>query len=325
MQLFEIEENEAGQRLDKYLKKKLSQAPQSFLYKMLRKKNIILNGKKADGSEKLNLGDEVKLFLSDETIEKFSQPREAEDELMQKYPVTDLDIIYETKDILVINKPAGMLSQKARPEDISANEYMIGYLLKSGEITPEALATFKPSICNRLDRNTSGILIAGKTLTGLQSMAEQLKQRSLGKYYRCLVSGRITESSEITGWLRKDEDSNQVSVSDQEIPGSSFIRTGYVPVEQIGDYTLLEVHLITGRSHQIRAHLSSIGHPIVGDAKYGNKRVNESFRRSCKLNGQLLHACRMELADGTVIEAPLPEKFVQALAVARKTEQKRKT
>ena len=325
MKILKIQENEAGQRLDKYLKKYLNQAPGSFLYKMLRKKNIVLNGKKADGSEKLKVADEIKLFFSDETIEKFSQPSIDTNTLQQQYPTTKLDIIYEDNDILVINKPAGMLSQKAVPEDISANEYIIGYLLESKAVTPEELKTFKPSICNRLDRNTSGLLIAGKSLAGLQNMAQQLKHRNLGKYYRCLVKGKITGEMEINGWLKKDEITNKVTIYKEEVADSSYIQTGYRSIEQFDNYTLLEVHLITGRSHQIRAHLASIGHAIVGDTKYGNKAVNEIFRKNCKLKGQLLHAYRMEFPKETakmkedVIIAPLPEKFLQVLEYIRST------
>lgn len=313
MQVLEIQENEAGQRLDKYLKKRLSQAPGSFLYKMLRKKNILLNGKKADGSEKLQVHDQVKLFLSDETIDKFSASAPDTEKLKQQYPRTKLEILYEDQDILVINKPAGMLSQKAAPDDISANEYIIGYLLDTGAVTPAELATFKPSVCNRLDRNTSGILIAGKTLSGLQNMAAQLKQRSMGKYYQCLVTGVIETEQEISGYLTKDSSANMVKIRPNQTAGSSYIRTGYRPLEQFPGFTLLEVHLITGRSHQIRAHLASIGHPIVGDQKYGSPFVNERYKKHCGLRGQLLHACRMELSDGTVIKAPLPESFARAL------------
>lgn len=318
MQIWEIKENEAGQRLDKYLKKCLPQAPSGFLYKMLRKKNIILNGRKTDGSEKLYAKDQLKIFLSDETISKFSKEVMDMEALQSQYPVTALTVLHEDKDILIINKPAGMLSQKACPADISANEYIIGYLLREGAISPEELSTFKPSVCNRLDRNTSGILIAGKTLRGLQHMAEQLKEHSLGKYYCCLVQGAVTKEQEITGWLTKDKKSNKVTISPTEQEGASFIKTGYRPLRQAGAYTLLEVHLYTGRSHQIRAHLASKGHPIVGDLKYGNPTVNEIFRKNCNIRGQLLHACRMEFADGRVVKAPLPENFQKALEFAAK-------
>lgn len=314
MQIWEVGTLEAGQRLDKYLRKKLQKAPGSFLYKMLRKKNIVLNGKKADGSEKLALKDQVKVFLADETIRKFSEAVPEAGELAVQYPVTELNILYEDQDILAINKPAGMLSQKAVPEDVSANEYIIGYLLHTGAVTPQELLTFKPSVCNRLDRNTSGILIAGKTLFGLQRMAERLKEHSLGKYYCCLVVGRVMESQKVTGWLLKDDASNKVDIYWEEKPGSSFIRTGYRPIKQAGNYTLLEVRLYTGRSHQIRAQLASVGHPIVGDGKYGNPAVNEIFRKSLGIKGQLLHAWRLEFDDGTVIKAPLPEYFKRAIS-----------
>lgn len=314
MKCFQINSNEAGQRFDKYLKKLLSRAGGSFIYKMLRKKNITLNGKKADGSEKLTIGDEVKIFLSDETFEKFSSAVSLlPGSLETQYPNVLLDIVFEDSDILIINKPAGMLSQKAESEDISANEYIIGYLLSSGQLQPEELATFRPSICNRLDRNTSGLLIAGKSLRGLQEMAQQLNSRSMKKYYRCLVKGHITEKREINGWLFKDKALNIVQISEKKTPDSRYIRTAYLPIAYYGNYTLLEVHLITGRSHQIRAHLASIGHPIVGDAKYGDKKTNQIFAKEMKLHGQLLHAYRMKLADGREFCAPLSLEFQQAV------------
>ncbi len=312
MKNFQINDNEAGQRFDKYLKKLLSQAPGSFIYKMLRKKNITLNGKKADGSEKLNNGDEVKLFISDETFEKFSVTETI------TYPYLKLDIIYEDDDILIINKPVGMLSQKAAMEDISANEYIIGHLLKNGSITQEDLTTFRPSICNRLDRNTSGLLIAGKSLKGLQQMSEQLKDRSMEKYYLCLVKGRIETPQLIEGWLWKDEQQNKVKIYKEQQADSKYIKTGYVPLTVFENFTLLEVHLITGRSHQIRAHLSSMGHPIVGDSKYGNKKINILFAKSVKLHSQLLHACRMKFSDGREFTAPLSREFQEAISFIEK-------
>lgn len=316
MKCFQIKPNESGQRLDKYLKKLLSQAGSSFIYKMLRKKNITLNGKKADGSEKLKVGDEVKLFLSDETFEKFSASLPVSAKIQKtQYPRAALDIVFEDEDILIINKPAGMLSQKARAEDVSANEYIIGYLLATGQLKQEELATFRPSVCNRLDRNTSGLLIAGKSLRGLQQMARQLNSRSMQKYYRCLVKGRVTGTCEIDGWLCKEETLNKVQVSKKELPNSKYIKTAYHPIDFYGNYTLLEVHLITGRSHQIRAHLASIGHPILGDSKYGDQKINRIFAGKMKLHGQLLHAYRMKLADGREFCAPVGREFQQAIRI----------
>lgn len=312
MKTITISKNEAGQRLDKLLSKYLNLAPKSFLYKMLRKKNITLNGKRADGSEKTAIGDEVKLFLSDETIGKFSSV-----EIPDAHG--NLDIIYEDENILLINKPCGMLSQKARPSDISLVEHLISYLLREGSVTEASLAVFRPSICNRLDRNTSGIVAAGKSLAGLQAMAEVFKDRSLHKYYLCLAEGRISKERLIEGYLTKNETVNQVRITEKpDGKDSLLIRTKYRPVSVCEEATLLEVELITGRSHQIRAHLASIGHPILGDAKYGNPGTNERMRQRFGLKYQLLHSWRLELPklsgelsdlSGKVFTARPPEQF----------------
>lgn len=315
MQSFQIGSNEKDQRFDKYLKKLLQKASGSFIYKMLRKKNITLNGKKADGSEKLKQGDEVKLFLSDETIQKFSK---GAPDVSACYPYTPLEIIYEDKDILAINKPVGMLSQKAGSGDISANEYIIGYLLKEQELTEQDLLTFRPSVCNRLDRNTSGLLVAGKSLRGLQDMAKQLNSRLVEKYYRCFVKGKAQGAQALEGWLSKDGESNQVTLSRQESPGSKYIKITYVPVAHYrlgeqGVATLLEVQLITGRSHQIRVQLAAAGHPVIGDQKYGDRAANEWFARKLHVRSQLLHAYRMKFPDGKELIAPLNGEFQRVI------------
>lgn len=316
MRALVVTEQEAGQRLDKLLAKYLNLAGKGFIYKMLRKKNITLNGKKCDGSEKLAVGDEIKLFLSDETIEKFSQTS------IQKVKETALDILYEDEHILLINKPSGMLSQKAKETDESLVEYVISYLLKTGFLSPETLKTFRPSVCNRLDRNTSGLIVAGKSLAGLQIMASVFKDRSIHKYYQCVVKGNLTEKKIITGFLTKDEKTNQVTISKEERKGSSAIMTEYEPLAHTKkddrEYTLLKVTLITGRTHQIRAHLASIGHPIVGDYKYGDAKVNETARKQYGIRSQMLHSFQIlfpELPEplnylsGRTFSAPLPAEF----------------
>lgn len=317
MKAYIINENEAGQRFDKYLRKLLKEAPGSFVYKMLRKKNIVLNAKKADGTEKLLAGDEVKLFLADETFAKFQGECLPAASVQAQYPYRPLDIIYEDADWLILNKPAGMLSQKADVNDISANELVIGYLLQKQVITPESLTTFKPSICNRLDRNTSGLLTAGKTLKGLQELSCAFKERSVQKYYQCMVTGQIQAGKRLQGYLTKNEATNQVVISQTETEDASYIETEYEPLAVYSHATLLSVHLITGRTHQIRAHLASIGHPIIGDIKYGAEKVNQRWRKEAGVNRQLLHAYRMVLTDGRVIEAELPKDFVHALDYAK--------
>ena len=295
MQEIIVSANEAGQRFDKLLAKYLNEAPKSFLYKMLRKKNIVLNGKKATGNEKLEVGDSIKLFLADETIEKFSK-------VQIQHTKKKLDVIYEDEHILLINKPVGMLSQKADAKDESLVEHIISYMLDSGQLTETDLRSFKPSICNRLDRNTSGLVVAGKSLIGLQRMGELFKERSLKKFYRCLVAGEVKEKQYIKGYLEKDEQTNKVTISKKPFGEALPIETEYEPIWSNGKVTLLEVHLITGRTHQIRAHLASIQHPILGDYKYGSKKINDRFKEAYGLESQLLHAYRLELP---VMEAPL--------------------
>ena len=201
MKLITVHEQEEGQKLLKLLGSYLKEASGGFLHKMLRKKNITLNGKKADGSEKLKAGDEIRLFLSDETYEKFAGKQQTAKE---QFPTAKLDILYEDSHVLLVNKPAGMLTQKAAYKDVSLNEYVLGYLSKSGQWSPEEKA-FRPSVCNRLDRNTSGIVICGKSMIGLQRMAELLQDRSLHKYYLCLIHGAMKEGQRLEGWLRKNE------------------------------------------------------------------------------------------------------------------------
>lgn len=308
---------EAGQRLDKFLGKYLQYASKSFLYKMMRKKNITLNDKRAEGNEKLQEGDFVKLWLSDETIEKFSMGEETERNLAIEQ-LEELDILYEDENILIVNKPAGMLSQKARPEDISLVEHIAAYLLQSGSIKKEQLAGFRPGICNRLDRNTSGIIVAGKTVSGLQKMGEMFKERSLDKYYYCIVKGIVKEKKQIEGYLHKNHNHNKVTIHTEPVEGAEYIKTQYEPIEctenENGAFTLLRVKLITGRSHQIRAHLQSIGHPIVGDGKYGDVIVNKYFKKHFKLKHQLLHAGELVFPQTIerkemIIKAPLPSYF----------------
>lgn len=300
MRTLEITTKDAGQRLDKYLAKYMEQAPKSFFYKMLRKKNIKLNGKKAEGNERLQAGDVISLYLSEETIEGFRLSKRSA--VLPEKSMKKLEIIYEDEDILIVNKPVGVLSQKADRDDVSLIEYIDQYLAGEDEV-------FRPGICNRLDRNTSGLVVAGKSVQGLQWMNQLFRERNLKKYYLCVVHGRIRSESKLQGYLYKDEKKNKVTVFRQKKEGAGYIETEYTPLcygcWNGEEYTLLRVHLITGKSHQIRAHLSSIGCPIIGDVKYGDTRDCQQMKKAFGLRCQLLHAWKLEFREPLY----LPEKY----------------
>ncbi len=343
MQSVIIGKNQAGQRMDKFLQKYLPNAGTGFLYKMLRKKNITLNGKKAEGKELLNQGDEIRFFFSDETFAAFSGQDGAEvasscagsktQGLIADYKkayqqLKGIEILLETEDVLILNKPAGILTQKAKPGDLSLNEWLIGYLLEKQKLTAEELHTFHPSVCNRLDRNTSGIVLCGKSLKGSQALSFLIKERLIGKFYRTICLGRVDTAQTLEGYLNKNEKTNKVTLHKTASDKSdSYICTRYVPITTGKLYTLLEVELITGKTHQIRAHLASIGHPLIGDYKYGNCTTNDKWKKCSGLEYQLLHAYRVEfpascpqlpdLAGQTVV-ADYPVLFKQILTTVEK-------
>ena len=311
MQELRIGPNEAGQRLDKYLHKALPAAPNSLLYQQLRKKNLTLNKKKAEGKEILKEGDVIQCFFSQETFEKFLG-RSALSDRIQAYrnayqKLRGIEILYEDENFLFLNKPVGVLSQKAAAQDLSINEWLIGYLLGNGKIKEPELETFSPSVCNRLDRNTSGIVLCGKSLIGLQALSALLKERGMEKYYHCICKGRIREEKTIEGFLIKDEKENRVMILKEAAAGASPILTRYVPLEASQNHTLLEVELITGKTHQIRAHLSSMGHPILGDSKYGGAVSEREKHLGIQAKSQLLHAHHVCFPSKEEVENQWPE------------------
>ncbi|MCR5702894.1 MAG: RluA family pseudouridine synthase [Lachnospiraceae bacterium] len=344
MQKLVIDSNNEGQRLNKYLAKYLDAAPMSFIYKMLRKKNIKLNGSKADGNELLAQDDYIEIYMADETIAKFRKSESLAGESVSKptisnnskdnEPLKDIEIIYEDKDILILNKPVGILSQKAKVDDYSLNERIVEYYKQREDIDE----MFTPSACNRLDRNTSGIILAGMSYQGTRILSKMLKERTLSKYYLTIVKGNIEKPATIKGFLTKKETHNQVIIyltkedaNKAGIESPAYIETRYEPLEhgsvddgrRTYDVTLLKVELITGKTHQIRAHLRSIGHPILGDGKYGHKDINAYMRKELDLKHQLLHAYEIQFPkdvgalskelSGKEFVAELTEEFSKIL------------
>lgn len=310
MKEIRITKNEENQRLDKFLLKYMNKASKGFLYKMLRKKRIKYNGGRAEGSELLKAGDTLQLYLAEETISSFMEEKTVAEAKRH------FAIVYEDDDILVVSKPAGLLTHPEKSSDKDTLiDQILYYLYQKGQYLPEADSSFTPALCNRLDRNTSGIVIAGKTLKGVQAVNEAIRSHKLDKYYLTLVAGEIREAGEITAYLTKDEEKNQVRISKREGSGKKTM-TKYRPLACAKGYTLLEIHLITGKTHQIRAHMQSIGHPVVGDRKYGSEYSNQKFREEYALSNQFLHAIRVEWKEkdgplgylyGKEMTAPLPK------------------
>ncbi|MBO4267218.1 MAG: RluA family pseudouridine synthase [Lachnospiraceae bacterium] len=286
-----ISENDEGRRLDKYLRTLLCNCGPSFIYKMLRKKNIVLNDLKASGKELLGKGDSIKLYFANDTYEKFTKRS-----LNVIRPDTQMPpVIYEDEDIMIVDKPSGMLSQRSKETDISLNEICLSYMYQKKDPTEGSEEVFVPSICNRLDRNTSGLVTFAKTYRGARALSEAFRNRTVHKYYECIVEGRIDEDIRLAGSLVKDEKTNKVSVS-SDMSGD-YIETHIHPIKPGDKLSRLEILLITGKTHQIRAHLASIGHPILGDNKYGNRSVNEQYRRSFGIDSQMLACCRLEFPE----------------------------
>lgn len=318
MKKIDIQKNQAGGRLDKFLFKYLDRAGTSFVYKMLRKKNITLNGKKADGSEKLSAGDEIRIFFSDDTLAKFCS--EGQDFYVSSFSWenTGLSVIYEDENVLFFNKPEGMLSQKAKDTDVSVNEYAIDYLLSTHKMSATDFHTFKPSVCNRLDRNTTGLITVGASLQGTRALSLGFKERTFDKYYLCIVAGKVTGASKICGSLKKNEKTNKVVVTTQDKNDGSYIETFYEPIYTTNEFSVLKVKLITGKTHQIRAHLAYIGYPLIGDTKYGNPKVNDFYRKTYGVKNQLLHSFELHFPEmegclcnlsGRVFRADVPRIY----------------
>ena len=276
-----VGENDAGQRLDKFMSKYFLSMPQSLLYKYIRKKCVRANGKHVKENYQLQAGDELCFYIRDEFFET-PPPEQAFLSVTPK-----LNIVYEDENILLVNKPAGLVvhdDESNTPNTLIAQ--IQSYLYQKGEYTPERENTFAPALCNRIDRNTEGIVIAAKNAQTLRIMNQKIKDREIRKSYLCLAFGRFSKASgEARAYLRKDENKKQVTVCDTPLTGGRTIVTRYQVLGYKDGVSLVEVDLVTGRTHQIRAHLAHLGHPLVGDGKYGknadNKRAGRTYQALC--------------------------------------------
>ena len=308
-----ISKNDGGQRADKFLIKYFSKAPKGFVYKMLRKKRIKLNGSRAEGGEMLAEGDRIQMYLSDETIGGFREEKRI------NRSASPLSVIYEDENIIVADKPAGTLSHAESPDDRDTLiDRVLSFLNEKGEYDPGRENSFVPALCNRLDRNTSGIVIAGKTAEALRQLNEAVKNKDIKKYYLALVCGKMENGGRLEDFYEKDGSLNKAKIGGKT---GKRIATVYSPVKTAEGYSLAEAELITGKSHQIRAHLASAGFPIIGDVKYGIKADNDRFRKTAGVKRQMLHAYRLRLGgrsgelaylNGKEFRSDVPEDFKRA-------------
>ena len=315
-----VSEKDGKRRIDKVVRKIRSGAPLSFIYKMFRKKDVKVNSKRVDINYIINPGDEIEIYITDEYLNKFKENKEI------KITKNDLNIIYEDENIIVIDKPSGILVSNGDKE-ITMQMKVSSYLYQKGDIDSSNITNFNPSPAHRLDRNTSGIIFFGKNEIALQELYKLFLERDLiEKRYLALVSGITSISGTINKNLIKDDKTGIVKVTSSNL-GKTAI-TKYVKKEEFKNkYSLLDLELITGRTHQLRVHLSYIRHPIIGDSKYGDFKVNKEFEKEFGLNSQFLHSYyfKFKQIDGYLsylsnkeFTSKLPKKYNNILNELRK-------
>ncbi|MGI5958342.1 MAG: RluA family pseudouridine synthase [Massiliimalia sp.] len=272
MKTFIIKENDQGQRLDKFLSKSVPLLPKSLLYKSIRKKRIKVNGKKCELNYKLCLGDQLDLYLNDEFFP-------VQESLPFLAVPSKIDVVYEDEQILLVNKPQGLVVHEDNDNTLDTLIHRVQhYLYDQGEYHPEDELSFAPALCNRIDRNTCGMVIVAKTAAALRILNEKIKNREITKKYLCLVAGTPSpKQATLTHYLQKDSSKNQVTLYDKPRPNAKTAITQYQVLESRGNLSLVEVNLKTGRTHQIRAHMAYIGHPLLGDGKYGLHALNNQY------------------------------------------------
>ncbi|MFZ5965631.1 MAG: RluA family pseudouridine synthase [Bacillota bacterium] len=317
MREIQIGKNEENQRLDKFIRKYMPKATLSFVYKMIRKKNIKVNGSKVENDYILKNGDILQLYLKDETIEGFSEKKE-----IQNIDIS-FSVIYEDHNILIVDKPYGLLVHEDRKESKDTlNNQVLLYLYEKGDYDPMQEKTFVPAPVNRLDRNTSGIILIGKNYESLQNLNMMIRDRdSIKKHYLALVTGEVTKDHVLKGFLYKDQIRNKAKLVQENEAQGKPIHTIVKPIKSNHRFSLLDVEIVTGRTHQIRLHLSSLGHPIVGDVKYTEEKQKISSSEILCLGRYFLHAYKIEFKkstgnlqylEGKTFLSPLPNDLEKA-------------
>ena len=291
MKSFTVNGNDAGQRLDKFVTKAVPRLPQSMLYKYIRTKRIKINGRRGEISTRLQTGDVIDMYINDE----FFEPVQKIYDFMSASK--KLDILYEDDNILLLDKKVGLL---CHPDDREYTDTLIArverYLFEKGEYQPDKENSFTPALANRIDRNTGGIVIAAKNAESLRILNQKIKDREIGKTYLCLAHGHFEKPrATLTAYLWKDEKKNKVTVTARPVPGSKEIRTRYEVLDEKDRLSLVRVELLTGRTHQIRAHFAFLGHPLLGDGKYGTNALNKEkgYKKQC------LYSYRLQFAFTT--------------------------
>ena len=306
MKKIQITENDANQRIDKYIKKLLVNAPTNFIYKMFRKKDIKVNGKKVNEKYILKNNDVVEMILYEDKFKEFTATKNIYN--VQK----TFKVLYEDNHVLIVYKPAGLLVHEDKNESVNTlTNQVLSYLANKNELDLSRENTFMPGPVHRLDRNTSGIVIFGKTLGALQVLNEMIKQRHcIEKSYLTICKGKVNQKRNLKGYIVKLDDQAQVKLVSKDYPGALTMETIVKPVKYNNDYSKVEVTLVTGRMHQIRVHLSSIDHPIIGDRKYGDFELNKFVKKEFGLNHQLLHAYKIRFVKSFGILAYLQDKEI---------------